>query len=323
MWLFNTTGGIVVFVVLIIIAIALFFFISSIVVSKFLFVLQLKRTNKEKWSRKCSKQEPLMLKMYNEGLIWSKKYKNYKKDVHIVNEGLNLYGEYYDFGFDRAVIFVAGRTEGLEYGYYFVQPYRSLGFNVMTIDARAHGESDGVYNTVGFEEHKDLLAWARMLHEKYHIKSIIFHGICIGSSGSLMALTSKDCPDYIDGLIAEGMYTTFYETFKNHMVGDYHQPEWPTMPLVAGWMKHYTGHDMRYGNIDIINKLKKPLLMIHSEEDRYSLPKDAVRLFEKCPHDKKMFVWFKHGAHSKLRVTDPELYDKAIADFVTTYFPKK
>ncbi|MBQ4270118.1 MAG: alpha/beta hydrolase [Clostridia bacterium] len=323
MWLFETKEGVATFILCLLLAVALFAVFSSLLVSHFLFVLQLKRTKKTKWARECSKKEPTQLKMYEEGVAWSKKNQAYKKDVHVVNDGLNLYGEYYDFGFDRVVIFVAGRTEGLGYGYYFAAPYRGLGFNVLTIDARAHGESDGTYNTVGFEEHKDLLVWAKFLHEEYGVKSIILHGICIGSSCSLFALTSENCPPYIDGLIAEGMYPNFYESFKNHMTSDYHQPAWPVMPLVRAWMKRYTGHDMRYGNIDVIDKLQKPLLMIHSKEDRYSLPSEAEKLYAKCPHDKKTIVWFERGAHSKLRPTDPERYDEAVAQFLTTYFPKK
>lgn len=323
MWLFKTPEGIVVFILCILAALTLFYFLSCVIVSYILFILQLKRTSKKKWARQVSKKQPIMIKMYNEGMDWREKNKEFKKDVHIVNDGLNLYGEYYDFGFDRAVFFIPGRTESLGYSFYFVQPYKELGFNVLTIDARAHGESDGVYNTVGFEEHKDVLAWSKFLYEECGMKNILLHGICIGSSAALMALTKKDCPNYVCGLIADGMYTTFYESFKNHMVSDYKQPEWPVMPLVTMWMKHYTGHNMKFGNIHIMDKLDKPLLMIHSKEDKYSLPSGAKILYEKCPHNNKMIVWFEHGAHSKLRVTDPNKYDSAIETFINKYFPKE
>lgn len=321
MWLFETKEGIAVTAACVLLIIGLLTLLHCAIASYIMFASLLKRTKKEKWGRGCSKKEEQLLKMHEEGQAFSEKNQQYKKELHIVNDGLNLYGEYYDYGYDRAVIFVPGRTEGLNYAYYFVQPYPSLGFNILAIDPRAHGESDGVYNTVGFEEHKDLLAWARLLHEEYGINSILLHGICIGSSCSLMALTSESCPDYLDGLIAEGMYPNFYESTKNHMTGDFHQPAWPVMPMVSGWMKHYTGHDMRYGNIDIMDKLTKPLLMIHSKEDRYSLPHAAEELFAKCPHDQKTIVWYGHGKHSKLRVTDPELYDRSITEFVKKYFP--
>lgn len=322
MWLFETKEGIAVFIVCIVVAVALFAFICCLVISHFLYRGHLTRRNKNQWSRKCSQKEAVQMQMYEEGLVWGEENAEFKKDVHIVNDGLNLYGEYYDFGFDRALFFVCGRTEGLRYGYYFVKPYRDLGFNVLLVDARAHGLSDGKFNTIGFEEHKDLLAWAKFLHEEHGVQRIVFHAICIGSSCALMALTSKDCPEYLQGLIAEGMYPNFYESYKYHMA-EFLQPEYPVMPFVRMWMKAYTGYDMKFGNIDIMDKMNKPLLMIHSKEDKYSLPSEAQKLYDKCPCEQKALVWFEHGKHSKLRILDPEYYDNAIREFMTANFPKE
>ena len=279
----------------------------------------LTRTKKEKWTRGCPVKEPIQEKMYEEGVAWSNKNQQYKKDLHIVNEGFNLYGEYYDFGYDRAVIFVSGRTEALGYGYYFVQPYPDMGFNVLLIDQRAHGLSDGKYNTLGFEEHKDLIKWAELLHDEYGIKSIVLHGVCIGSSCCLQALVSENAPNYINGLIADGMYTKFYESFKNHLV-EFKQPSFPLMFFVNLSFKLATGHSMKRGNIDFIDKMTKPMLFIHSKEDAYSLPYMADELYAKLPHDNKKIVWFEHGKHSHLRPTDPIKYDNAVKEFLVEYF---
>ena len=178
------------------------FFAPNAIVGYVVYVMHLKRTRKDKWTRACSCDQADHLSMYDTGMAWSEEHKEKKKDVHIVSEGLNLYGEFYDFGSDKTVILVAGRTEGLRYGYYFARPYSDCGYNVLTIDNRAHGESEGTYNTVGFEEHKDLLAWANYIHENHHSESIVFHGICIGSAGSLYALTSEN-------LRVEGITTCF------------------------------------------------------------------------------------------------------------------
>jgi pimeloyl-ACP methyl ester carboxylesterase len=305
------------------ISIAAFLLLSGIacffILGHILYVMHLKRTRPDKWTRECSSPEPDQLKMYNEGLEWSNKYAESKKDLHIVNEGLNLYGEYYDFGYDKALIFIAGRTEGLRYGYYFSKPYPECGFNVLTIDPRAHGESDGKFNTLGYEEHKDIIAWAKLLHDEYSVKSIILHGICIGSSCALMTLVSEDCPDYIKGMIAEGMYPCFAESFKNHMI-ELKKPIFPALQIVDMWMRIYTGHSMMRGNINIIDKLQKPILMLHSKEDIYSTPENAQKLFDKIPHSDKELVWFEHGAHSKLRITDTEKYDSSIKAFLSKNF---
>lgn len=292
-------------------------------ISHIIYAMHLKRDKKKKkWGRTCSADEPVQQQMFREGEAWRDAHADRLTELHMVNDGLNLYAEYIDLGFDRTVILVPGRTEGLNYGYYFAEPYAKMGYNVMSIDQRAHGNSDGRFNTLGFEEHKDLMAWAELIHEKFGVRSIVLHGICIGSSASLMALTSERCPSYIDGLVAEGMYPTFYESFRNHMI-ELKKPIFPSLQLVDLWMRFYTGHSMKRGNIHIIHKLNKPLLMLHSKEDLYSLPARAQDLYDACGSDQKTLVWFEHGAHSKLRPTDTERYDAAITAFLTKHFAKE
>ena len=292
-----------------------FALISFPIVAYILFSIHLKRTSKEKWSRTCSNDEQAQRDMYDIGMRWYEINKEYKTDLHIVNEGLNLYGEFFDFGYDRAVIIVPGRTESLRYGYYFAKPYVDNGYNLLVIDQRAHGNSDGLYNTVGFEEHKDIIAWAEYIHDRFNVRSIVLHGICIGASCGLFAMISDNCPSYIDAMVAEGMYPSFYDSFKNHMV-DLKKPTFPYMQMVNMWMKVYTGHSMKYGPENVIGRYNKPLLMIHSREDRYSLPSKAQSLYDTAASNEKMIVWFDEGAHSQLRIADTELYDGAIIAFL-------
>ena len=298
----------------------LFFFASFFIVAYVLFHMHLKRKNKDAWSRDCSCDKPLIMQMYNTGVAWAEENSAYRKELHIVNEGLNLYGEYFDFGFDRAVIVVPGRTEALRYSYYFAKPYIENGYNVLAIDQRAHGMSDGVYNTLGFEEHKDIIAWGKLLHDAHGVKSVLLHGNCIGCSCSLQVLTSPNCPEYFHGMVAEGMYPNFYESFRNHMI-ELKRPVHPCIDLVDMWMRIYTGHSMKKGPADIIQNCDKPILMLHSVEDAYSLPSAAQELYDKCASKKKL-VWFAKGEHSQIRVNNTEAYDQAIADFLEENFPR-
>ena len=321
MTIFETWEGTLIFFVCLLAGAMIFALFSFFIVSHILFTMHLKRTRADKWTRECSEPDPEQQSMYDTGVEWSKEHASAMQELHMVNEGLNLYAEYYDFGYDKAVIIVPGRTEGLRYGYYFAKPYAESGYNVLTVDQRAHGNSDGLYNTIGFEEHKDVLLWAARLHDELGIKEIVLHGICIGASCSMFAITSEQAPDYIVGLVAEGMYPTFYESFKNHMI-ELKKPIFPCLQLVDMWMKHYTGHTMKYGPLYMIHQLKAPLLMLHSKEDAYSLPSAAQRLYETCPSEQKELVWFEHGAHSRLRITDSERYDTAISAFLEKHFSK-
>ena len=310
-------GSVALWSAVILVAALFFLFLApNLFVTYFMYVIHLKRTRPDKWSRECSEpQNPVQAQMYAEGLAWSDAYASCRRDVHIVNEGLNLYGEFYDQGSDRTAILVSGRTEGLRYCYYFAKPYADAGYNVLTIDPRAHGLSDGKYNTVGFEEHKDLMAWMRFLRDECHTESVVLHGICIGAACCLYTAVSPDCPPMIAGITGEGVYPTFYDSFRNHMI-ELKKPLWPGLPMIDGWKKLFTGHSMKVGPIHIIDRLSVPLLMIHSKEDLYSLPSAAQEIFDRCGSAQKTLVWFEHGKHSQLRYTDRERYDGAVTAFL-------
>ncbi len=291
--------------------------VSFFVASYFVYVCTLKRRKKEQWSRELpGEMDSTSRQMYDIGLAWGKENSGHKKDVHIVNNGLNLYGEYYDFGSDRCVIILSGRTESLRYGYFFAIPYAKNGCNILVLDPRAHGLSDGEYNTVGFEESGDAIAWVKMLQESFGIRSVIFHGICIGAAGGVLALTSGNCPDCVEGIVTEGMFPNFGESVKNHMK-EKKKPVYPTYKLVDMWMKKYTGHSMEIGPLNFIDKLSVPLLMLHSKEDLYSTPEYAQKLYDKAGTSQKRLVWFEHGRHSMLRITDTEKYDSSITEFLS------
>ncbi len=298
-------------------AVGLIIFITSyFVASRMVYIKTLKRPSKEAWSRDVpSEIDEQTVEMYNQGGIWAEKYAKYKHDLHIVRDGFNLYGEYYDFGSDKCVFILSGRTEALKYGYYFTKPYFEHGYSVLVIDPRAHGLSDGEFNTVGFEESKDAIAWLNHIKEKFNVKKVILHGNCIGAAGSILASTSKDCPDIVKGVVTEGMFINFAESVKNHLI-ERRKPVFIMLGLIDRQMKKYTGHSMKVGPINYIDKLDKPLLMLHSKEDIYSTPERAEELFKKAGSKDKQIVWFDKGAHSMLRITDTDRYDSAIASFI-------
>ncbi|MBQ7387618.1 MAG: alpha/beta fold hydrolase [Clostridia bacterium] len=295
----------------------LLWIVSYFVASYCVYNQTLRRRSKEQWSREMpSDLEPDSVRMYETGLEWAEKNKAYAKEVSIQRDGLRLCGEYYDLGYKRCVMVLSGRTETLKYGYYFAIPYAKCGCNVLVMDPRGHGLSDGEFNTVGFEESLDIVEWVKFLKNELGIESIIFHGICIGAAGGMLALTSGKCPEGVSAIVTEGMFPNFGESMKNHLI-ERKKPVFIMYDLINGWMKHYTGHSMNFGPIDVIDKLDKPLLMLHSREDLYSTPEYAEKLYELAGTKKKRLVWFEHGKHSMLRITDTELYDSAIAEFLS------
>ena len=149
--------------------------LTYIIASYQVYIKTLSRVSKESWSRDIpSSIDEESQKMYSIGLKWAEDNKQYKIDVHMVNEGLNLYGEYYDFGKKTCAVILSGRTESLKYGYYFAESYYQK-CNILVLDPRAHGLSDGKLkiinqykhnNTTVFYTYNKYILWGMV---KFHI----------------------------------------------------------------------------------------------------------------------------------------------------------
>lgn len=294
-------------------------FILSLLSAFIVYTKVLHRWNKKKWTRECSSDDPNQHRMYEEGLDWAKPHLDQRRELSISRNGFRLYGEYFDLGYDRTAVIISGRTEGLKYAYFFARPYAESGFNIFVFDQRSHGLSDGHCNTLGFEESKDLLEWCRYLHDELGTKQIYFHGICIGSACSLYAMVNKDAPGYLIGMTADGMYSTFFRSFVNH-AHERVKHLFPVADMVDWWQRIFTGYSMKRGPINCIQKYNKPLLMLHSREDTYSIPVYASELYEKANSSVKELAWFDHGAHSMIRITDSAKYDEVIKKYLSEHF---
>jgi len=293
-------------------------------ISKRVYKEQLVRTDAEKWGRVCSAPEnDEQIRMWNEGVMWAEENKQSAEEVHIKNGDFNLYGEYYNFGGDKCAVILPGRCECLMYSYYFAKPYQDAGMNVLVIDSRCHGKSDGTYSTIGVCESVDLIEWMKYIQREKNISGFWLHGICIGSAGALFAAVSDEGASKIDGIVLEGCFVNFRETFKQHMI-EMKKPVFPVLDLVMYNIYRHTGVNViAKSPIKVIDKIKCPILFLFGKKDVFSLPPKSQKLFDKCGSSDKKLVWFDEGGHSHLRINNTEKYDNAIKEFVGVYGNKQ
>lgn len=277
------------------------------------------RTSPEKWGRVCSAPDnEEQVAMWNAGLEWAKPRMGRCREVAITNDGLNLYGEYFDFGHEKCVIILPGRCECLIYSYYFAAPYEQAGFNVLVIDSRCHGRSDGKHSTAGVKESGDVAAWARFAQNELGCREIWFHGICIGTAAGIGAMNRADCPDCVKGLVTEGCFISLRETFKRHMIAD-KRPLFPVLDLVMLHLNRTAGINIYHSTpLRAMKKLDKKyrLLFLYGKQDIFSIPEMSKKLFAACAAKDKKLVWFDNGGHSHLRINNTEKYDETIIEFL-------
>ena len=271
------------------------------------------------WGRVCSApNNPEQVKMWDDGIEYMKQFSDKKHEVTITHDGLKLCGEFYDFGKKKTAVFLCGRCECLMYAYYYAQPYIESGLNVLFIDPRAHGYSEGELSTVGIKESEDLIAWMKFIKDEYKQESFILHCVCVGGSAGFLAATNPEGKDLVDRVVVDGVFLNFKESYRRHYL-DLGHKIFPVFYLIWFWFKIYTGVSVNKSSpLDCAKKLDKPVLFIHTKLDKYSLPENAQKVFDETKSNKKELVWFDVGSHSHIRNHAQEKYDEVIKDFLTS-----
>lgn len=285
-----------------------------VLIARHIYRILLVRTIPDKWSRECSWDDEEQREMFRIGLKWGEKNEAYHKRVSVTSDGLRLVGEYFDFGYKKAVIVIPGRMETCAYSYYFAKPYQESGYNVLAIDNRSHGLSEGKYNTVGIREYKDIIAWAKLLRE-YGVESVVLHGICIGGATAIYAATDEEGKNYFDALVTDGTYNDF-RVMLNDRFRERKKPVFPFVPIIMGYLRRAAGKSaVGFSPLTEIGKLEKPILFFYSKQDVFSKPENVQKLYDKCVAPKRIH-WFEKGIHSHIRINCEEEYDGLIKEFL-------
>ena len=289
------------------------FYVAYIVYSK-----TLMRGKSGTWGREhCSEPGCIPLEtMWERGLEWQKTEKSYIKELEIKSkDGLKLVGEWFDYGFDKTVIILPGRRETLVYSYYYAKPYHECGVNVLVIDQRAHGLSEGKYSTGGIKEAEDVSLWMKYMHDELGQKEIIIHGICVGTCCTSIVCT-KYKTDYLKAVILDSMFITYKEIYKNHYLESGHKL-FPVFYQIWFWFNHFTKCNIDDSNPGkYMPEFDLPVMFMWGTKDVYCLPEKSQILFDKCASKNKELNWFEGAEHSRVRLFDEERYDSLVKAFL-------
>jgi len=276
----------------------------------------------KKRTRECTqKKDETQMSMFSEGVAWSQKFEEKKEQLHIKNDGLNLYGEYINLGFDKCAVILQGRSESLLYSYYFADVYAKNGHNILVIDVRSHGLSDGKYQTGGLKESDDLILWIKLINEKFNISDFTVHGICIGAATAVYAYKKlkKESNGLLKRIVTDGLYKNYYEFFKAH-AKVYKAPMVPAIAAInAAFFLIFLLAKVRpfkESPLKCMKDIDIPILFICSVMDKFAIKPNSEELFEACASEFKEICFFSKGRHSHVRASQKAEYDELIAKFL-------
>ena len=231
------------------------------------------------------------------------------EEVHIISfDGLRLFGIWYEGKKDSPVAVLCHGYRGSAYRDFSggSDIFLSLGWNVLLIDQRAHGKSEGSTITFGVKEKYDALDWADYARERKKDAPIFLVGISMGGATVLMASAMAE-ERGIKGIAADCPYSSPYEIISKVMVDKGLKPSllMPLVSLSAFLFGHFRLKSESAA--EAVEKSSLPILIIHGLDDRFVPDYMSREIYERSKGNVE-YETFPEAGHGLSYMVDRKRY---------------
>lgn len=242
-----------------------------------------------------------------------------QEDVYITSDdGLRLHGTFFPCdGSNKAVICFHGYTsEGLNDFSSIAKFYMEQGFNLMVVDERAHGKSEGTYIGFGCLDRRDGALWTKYVVNRLGEDCrIMLHGISMGGATVLMS-TGLDLPTQVKAVVSDCAFTSAWEVFSHVLKTMYHIPAFPMMQIADRMARQEAGYGLDECNArEEVKKSSVPILFIHGDADTFVPCSMVYELYEACRTPKELLV-IKGASHAEAYYKEPDSYEHAVSRLI-------
>lgn len=192
---------------------------------------------------------------------------------------------------------------------------KSLGYQVLLVDQRAHQKSEGRYITFGILERHDALSWAKAMEQRFGPEHpLVLDGISMGAATVLMA-SSLPLPKSVRGIIADSGFSS-----PNAIIGSVirrlHLPAKPLLWLMDLWCHLLTGASLSsYSVPEAMAQCQIPVLFVHGKADSL-VPWEMTRENYDACRSEKHLVLVDGAEHGESFLVDRTACVKAMTEFL-------
>ena len=187
------------------------------------------------------------------------------------HDGLKLSGRYYHIkdGAPLDICFHGYRSSALTDFSGGSELSFQMEHNVLLVDQRAHGKSQGRTISFGIQERQDLLRWVDYAVDRFGSDvKILLYGVSMGGATVLMA-SELALPKSVKGIIADCPYAAPIEIIL-HVGKKMAIPHWLIRPFAILGAKIFGGFDLMETDAGKAVKYSSvPILIIHGEADGF------------------------------------------------------
>ena len=267
--------------------------------------LDVEKINKEKSKKEVDK--------------WLKTVKTDEATVKS-DDGLKLWGKIYlqDNKSDKWAIIAHGYTSNHEDMQPIALNFYNQGYNVLTPDMRAHGNSEGQYIGMGWLDRKDMLKWIDYVISLDKNAQIALYGESMGGA-TVMMTSGEDLPSNVKAIVEDCGYTSVLEMFKKELNERFGLKPFPILNAAEMVTQLRAKYNFTEASaLEQVKKSKTPMLFTHGGNDTYVPTKMVYELYEAANVEKDMLI-IDGAAHGAAPDVDPKTYYEKVFSFLDKY----
>lgn len=233
-------------------------------------------------------------------------------------DGLRLAGKRYKCTGEHKgtiILFHGYRSRGVRDFSCAVKEYRDFGLDVLMVDMRSHGESQGKLITFGAKERYDVITWTNFVLQNSPDERIFYSGLSMGGATVLMA-TELGLPKQVKGIVADCGFSSPYDILRCVAKSKFKINGALSVPFLGLFCKIIGGFTLKSANtINAVKKCTTPILFIHGKKDDFVPAYMSVNAYESATCKKRLLL-VENAGHGTSYLRERELVANALRDLV-------
>ncbi len=242
---------------------------------------------------------------------------NFEKITITSYDGLRLVGHYLAAGNAKRTMLMMHGWRGTWKGDFaaMAKEFYERGCNLLLIEERAQGESEGRYIGFGIEEKEDCTDWVSYLvNERKEQLPIYLVGVSMGASTVLMAAGSDKLNSQVKGVIADCGFTSPYNIVTKVAKSVFHVGK-HTVNIMNRRCRKRAGYGLDdYSATEAMEDCRIPVFFAHGKKDGFVPYEMTLENYEACVASKHLLL-VEDADHCECFTKETERYLNELWEF--------